>query len=150
MTNQKQSLKLIFLLSLLFIAGLSLFADEMWSEDFKQVLKLSETTNKPILINFTGSDWCGWCVRLHDEVFSKDEFKKFANENLILFKADFPRNIKQSAELIKQNRELQKEYDIKGFPTIVIVDKNQKIIARTGYKQGGVTEYIKHLEELLK
>lgn len=137
-------------LAVVIFSNLSLNAEELWTEDFNYALKLSESTGKPILINFTGSDWCRWCFKLKEEVFSKKEFVKYAKDNLILFKADFPQNIKQTEELIKQNQSLQKKYQIKGYPTIVLIDKNQEVINKTGYKPGGVNEYIKHLEELLK
>ena len=138
------------LFSSLFLIANEKRIDEVWTDDFQQALKMSEETNKPIFINFTGSDWCGWCIRLHDEVFEKDEFLKFAQENLILFKADFPKNIKQSDDLKLQNGNLQKKYGIKGFPTIVIIDNKEKVLATTGYRQGGAKLYVEHIIDLLK
>ena len=95
------------------------------------------------------SDWCGWCIRLAEEVFSQDLFKKYAEENLVMLKLDFPRNIAQSDELKQQNSMLQRQFGIQGYPTIVLVDEEGKEIARTGYRPGGAADYVSHLKELL-
>jgi protein disulfide-isomerase len=125
--------------------------DELnWSEDYRAAVSLAQETNKPILINFTGSDWCGWCWKLSEEVFSQPEFKEYAEGNLILFKADFPRDIIQSDELKTQNRALAEKHEIEGFPTIVLLDKDENVLGVTGYKSGGAKAYIEHLEEMVK
>ncbi|MCB5252628.1 MAG: thioredoxin family protein [Candidatus Cloacimonadaceae bacterium] len=121
-----------------------------WTENWDLALSTAKELNRPILVNFTGSDWCVWCVRLVNEVFSKAEFQKYAKENLVLLKLDYPRNISQDAALKKQNDELQKQFGIRGYPTILLVDSAGKEINRTGYQQGGVESYIKHLQDLLK
>ncbi|HJO95407.1 MAG TPA: thioredoxin family protein [Victivallales bacterium] len=76
----------------LMLASVSLFAasGSGWLTNWNEAKKLSAAQNKPILMDFSGSDWCGWCIKLDKEVFSKSKFKKFANKNLILFLADFP------------------------------------------------------------
>jgi protein disulfide-isomerase len=121
----------------------------IWTEDFSIAIQRASDTQRAILINFTGSDWCGWCVRLDDEVFTKDSFIEFAYENLVLFKADFPRNITQTDELKAQNTRLAEKYGVRGFPTILLIDKDENQIARTGYVEGGAENYITHIQELL-
>ncbi len=121
-----------------------------WIEDWDLALASSKELDRPILINFTGSDWCGWCVRLKNEVFSQKEFDSYAKENLVLLKLDFPRSIAQSDELKAQNSTLQKQFAIQGFPTIVLVNSEGKEIKRTGYREGGAAAYVEHIKDLLK
>ncbi len=146
--------KLLLAFSVLF-AACGLFADEKvvpgeWTEDYKAALKTAKEKNMPVLVNFTGSDWCGWCVRLDKEVFSRKDFQKYAKKNLILLKIDFPRSRKQSDELKKQNEKLAGKFGIRGFPTILILDEDGKVLAQTGYQPGGAKNYVKHLKKLIK
>lgn len=124
--------------------------DSDWLTDFEKAQEQAEKKNRPILVNFSGSDWCGWCIRLDKEVFSKKEFQQFAKEELILLMVDFPRNKEQSSETKQQNQELAQKYGAKGFPTILLLDADGKELARTGYKRGGADNYIDHLKELLE
>ncbi len=123
---------------------------DLWLTDFQQARKTAAEKNIPILADFTGSDWCGWCIRLTKEVFSTPEFKAYADEHLVLLKIDFPRSVKQSDALVKQNRELQQRFGIRGFPTIILLDAEGKELARTGYRPGGAEAYVAHLKGLLK
>lgn len=120
-----------------------------WLENLEEAQLLSEQTDKPIFVNFTGSDWCGWCFKLHDEVFSQKEFIDYASENLILLKLDFPRNIPQTDEIKAYNRNLAIKYEVQGFPTILLLDKNADEINRTGFQYGGAEKYVAHIIELL-
>ncbi|MBI2441958.1 MAG: thioredoxin family protein, partial [Lentisphaerae bacterium] len=98
----------------------------------------------------TGSDWCGWCIKLDKEVFSKNEFKVFAKDHLVLFVADFPSRKKLPAATRAQNEQLAQTYGIEGYPTVLLLDAAGEVIARTGYQSGGAAAYVKHLKELLK
>ena len=104
----------------------------------------------PILADFSGSDWCGWCMKLDEEVFSTPAFKKYASENLVLLLVDFPRDKPQTAEVKKQNSGLSDQFEIKGFPTVLLLNADGKLLARTGYQQGGAENYIKNLKKLLE
>jgi len=121
-----------------------------WTEDWETAISAAQEMQRPILVNFTGSDWCVWCMRLKDEVFSQEEFQSYAKDNLIMLKLDFPREIKQSDELKKQNNDLLQEFGVQGFPTILLLNGEGKEIARTGYQRGGVSSYVKHLQQLLE
>jgi len=121
-----------------------------WLTDFAEAQKQSTEKNLPILINFSGSDWCGWCIKLDNEVFSKDEFKAYAKDNLILFLADFPNQKEQPNDVKAQNEALSKTYKVTGFPTILLLDSKGDVIAKTGYQRGGPTAYVEHLKTLLK
>ncbi len=89
-----------------------------WYSSIVEAQKISNETKKPIFAFFTGSDWCGWCHRLQNNVFSKPTFIDWAKKNVILLELDYPRKIKLSPELQQQNAELQRVFNVAGFPTI--------------------------------
>ncbi len=123
-----------------------------WLTDFKAATAIAKEKKLPILVDFSGSDWCGWCIKLEKEVFSKKEFKEYAAKNLVLVLADFPQAKKQTDEVKKQNQALQAKYknEIEGYPTVLLLDADGKVIAKTGYQPGGPEKYVKHLKKLLK
>lgn len=93
-------------------------ASLVWYTDANQAQLLSNKQKKPIFGFFTGSDWCGWCKKLQNDVFAKKEFIKWANKHVILLELDFPRSKQLSPELAKQNNELQQVFKVAGYPTI--------------------------------
>ncbi|MCK5835454.1 MAG: thioredoxin family protein [Lentisphaeria bacterium] len=121
----------------------------VWMTDFAAATKLAKKQNKPIFIDFSGSDWCHWCVKLDEEVFHKQEFIKYANENLILFMADFPRSKPQTAGIKKQNQELMKKYGVRGFPTIILLNSDAKKVGQLSYQPGGSAKYVKSIKAAL-
>lgn len=154
----KQKAYLLSVLTLVvggfFLAGLSHAeptneAHSDWMTNFEAAKAKAKAENKPILVDFTGSDWCGWCIKLDKEVFTKAPFKEYAAENLILLEIDFPRKKEQSAEQKAQNEALAEKYGIRGFPTILLLDAEGKVIERTGYQRGGAENYVTHLKGLL-
>ena len=134
------------------IAGCGVEAGDSanWGEDFEAAKAMAAEKKLPILADFTGSDWCGWCIKLDREVFSREAFKTFADKSLILFKADFPNRKPQSAAIKKQNEGLQAKYGIRGYPTILLLDAGGNVLAQTGYQPGGAEGYVQHLTDLLK
>lgn len=122
----------------------------VWLTDFGKAQEMARNENRVILVDFTGSDWCPWCVRLHDEVLKQKQFLDYAADNLILLEVDFPRRKKQTNEQKQANQALAEKYGIQGFPTILLLDPNGTVIARTGYRRGGANAYVKHLQQLLK
>lgn len=125
-------------------------ADASWLTDFEEAKKLAADKNIPILADFSGSDWCGWCIKLDQEVFSKNEFKKYAESNLVLFLADFPARKKLPDEVAEQNKALAQKYGIRGYPTVLLLNKDGKVLARTGYQAGGPEAYVQHIKNLVK
>ena len=127
----------------------SAFAAEGWSSDFEAAKKQAAEQKKDLLIDFTGSDWCGWCIKLNDEVFKKDEFKAGVKDKFVLVEIDFPQDEKKLSEATKkQNEALQEKYGIKGFPTILLTDAEGKPFAATGYEEGGAAKYVVMLDGL--
>jgi protein disulfide-isomerase len=120
-----------------------------WTEDLDKAMKYAAASKRPIVLDFTGSDWCGWCIKLHDEVFSKDAFKDYADKNLVLVAIDFPRNKKLPDDIKERNGKLAAKYGVRGFPTIVILDSTgKKEIGRTGYVQGGPDAFIAKIKQI--
>lgn len=119
-----------------------------WLTDFKQAQAKARETNRLLLIDFTGSDWCGWCIKLNREVFSKPEFKEYADKNLVLLEVDFPRRKEISAEQMQQNEELARKFEVMGFPTILVFDSSGKKVGELGYMPGGPSAFIAELDRL--
>jgi len=121
----------------------------LWLRDFEAAKKAAGEKKRPILVDFSGSDWCGWCMKLDKEVLSQKAFKDYAKDNLVLFVADFPQKKKLPEMETKQNEKLAKTYKVRGFPTVLLLDAEGKTLAETGYKPGGAEKYVAHIKELL-
>jgi len=139
-------ISLVFLFSVSVLGCKSSTDNLPWKENLDEALKTAQLGNKTVLVNFTGSDWCIWCKRLNEEVFSKDEFAKYAEKNLVLVKIDFPRDKEQSQETKFYNQQLAAQYKIEGYPTIVLLRKDGSNLGVTGYMEGGAANYVQHLQ----
>ncbi len=130
--------------------GAGAYASEGWETDFAKASAKAKAEGKYMLINFSGSDWCGWCVKLDKEVFSKGTFKDYAKDNLVLVLADFPRDkSKQSEKLQKQNEALKNKYNVGGFPTVFILSPDGKLVNKTGYQAGGPEAYVTYIKNVI-
>jgi thioredoxin-related protein len=151
-------MKKILIVAFLFVCSMGFSQDLVWHTDIKEAIKVSEKQKKPLLLFFTGSDWCGWCIRLQNEVLKTPEFADWAKQNVVLVDLDFPRRTTQDAEIKKQNSELQQVFKISGFPTIFITNfqknKDGKInfnaLGRTGYVAGGPMAWLAEANNILK
>lgn len=119
-----------------------------WMTDFDAAEAASARTGRAVLLNFTGSDWCGWCFRLRDEVFLQPAFGNYAASDLVLVEVDFPREKQQSSALKLQNAGLAKRYGVEGYPTIVLIDAKGTELGRTGYMQGGAKTFVRALRKM--
>jgi thioredoxin-related protein len=125
---------------LVFISTIALARAE-WPTDYEKALAKAKSENKRVLLDFTGSDWCGPCIQLNKTVFSTKEFRDYADKNLIFVEVDYPKGKRQSAELVKQNEKLAKQYKIeeKGYPTIVLLDPSGRIVRELNGYSGETT-----------
>lgn len=123
---------------------------DVWMTDFNAAKALAKKENKILFMLFSGSDWCHWCIKLDGEVLTKPEFLKWAKTNAVLFHADFPRGKQLSESVKQQNTALAQQYGVRGFPTVILAQPDGKVIARTGYEQGGAAAYVKHLDNIRK
>ncbi|MFH6998270.1 thioredoxin family protein [Flavobacterium sp. FlaQc-57] len=143
-------MKKIFLITLFLVGAFVTQAQELkWYTDVREAIAVSNKEKKPMLMFFTGSDWCGWCIRLQNEVLKTPEFKKWATDNVVLVELDYPRRTPQTPELKNQNNELQQAFGIQGFPTVYFTSAeavdgkvNFKGLGQTGYVAGGPSAWL--------
>lgn len=151
-------MKKILITLLVVLGAFTVEAQELkWETDINKAIKVSNKTKKPMLLFFTGSDWCGWCIRLQKEVLKTSEFSKWAEENVVLVELDFPRATPQSAAIKAQNNGLQQAFSVQGFPTIWFA--TAKIVkgkptftglGSLGYVAGGPKAWLTAVNEILK
>ena len=118
-----------------------------WLTDYAKAIAQAKSENKQLLMDFTGSDWCGWCMKLDREVFEQKDFKDFADKNLVLLKLDFPRTKAQSPEEKAQNEKLSDQFKIQGFPTIVVLNPDGNKAGDLGYTPGGPQAFLAELQK---
>jgi protein disulfide-isomerase len=110
-------------------------------------LNQARSENKLVLLAFTGSDWCGWCIKFDRDVLSTDKFAGYAKSKLVLVKVDFPSHKKQEAALKQANQELKNRFGVNGFPTFVLLNSAGKELGRqVGYLKGGPDAFISELD----
>lgn len=150
-------MKKIAITLFLVLGSLTIQSQELtWQTDMNKALEISKKSKKPLFLFFTGSDWCGWCIRLQKEVFKTPEFAKWAKDNVILVELDFPRSTPQQPEIKKQNAELQQTFAVQGYPIVWFVKgskKDGKInlekLGSTGYLAGGPTAWLAAADKIL-
>ena len=142
--------KFVFAMMVCFTALVARAAEGEWMTDAAKAQQQAKTENKLVLLDFTGSDWCGWCIKLNKEVFSKPEFKEYAKKNLVLVEVDFPRKKEISAAQKATNKALADKYKIQGFPTIIVLNGEGKKVGELGYMEGGPKAFVAELEKLKK
>lgn len=144
-------MKALLLTCLMLLTALNLQAvTPGWTTDLEKAKTQAKTEKKMVLINFTGSDWCPWCVRLKKEIFMTPEFMQYARTKLVLVEIDFPRTKPQPEQLRKTNQALQEKYQIEGFPTVVVLNSGGQEAGRLGYMKGGAKSFLSKLDELAK
>ncbi len=124
------------------------FAKSGWVENFEKGLQQARTEKKITLVDFTGSDWCSWCMKLDKEVFSEAKFKEYAKQNLILIEVDFPKLKPLSRPKQKKHDDLAKQYEVTGFPSVIVLDADGKKLGKLGYMPGGPEAFIAAIEKL--
>lgn len=149
--------KLVIALFLI-LGSMTIQAQELtWHTDINKAMEVSKKSKKPLLLFFTGSDWCGWCIRLQKEVLKTPEFATWAKENVVLVELDFPRRTPQTPEIVKQNSEIQQMFAVRGYPTVWLVNASKKDgkvnfeqLGSTGYVAGGPTAWLEVANQILK
>jgi len=118
-----------------------------WLVLIEEAYEQSQKSGKPIMANFTGSDWCGWCKRLDKSVFHHQEFKDWAKKNVVLLELDFPRRFQVPAYIKEQNSNLQRAFGVSGFPTIWLFDLKKDDAGQFNVEALGKTGYTKTVAE---
>lgn len=150
-------MKKIYLIVVFFIGIVSSEAQELkWHTNVNEAIAIGNKEHKPLLLFFTGSDWCGWCIRLQKEVLLTPEFANWAAKNVILVELDYPRRTAQAPEVKKQNNELQQAFGIQGFPTIYFANAkniegkvNFEGLGNTGYVAGGPAAWLAVADKII-
>ena len=150
---------------IIFIAFIALFSFSTqaqegltWHTDMSKATDISIKENKPMFLFFTGSDWCGWCIRLQKEVFHTPEFIKWAKESVVLVELDFPRKNEQTDAVKMQNAQLQQQLQVRGYPTVWFVSAakttdakvNLNALGSTGYVAGGPEKWLAAANQIVK
>jgi protein disulfide-isomerase len=128
----------------------------VWHTDMKVASELAQKQDKPLFMFFTGSDWCGWCIRLQKEVFKTPEFAQWAKKNVVLVELDFPKRTPQDEKIKNQNAQLQQMFGISGYPTVWFVKSGKKDgkinfeqLGSTGYVAGGPKAWISGADQII-
>ena len=153
-------MKKILVIAFLTLITMSMQAQDglTWYTDLTKATDLSIKENKPMFLFFTGSDWCGWCIRLQKEVFKTPEFVKWASDNVILVELDFPRKNEQTEAVKMQNAQLQQQLQVRGYPTVWFVNTsktadakvNLNALGSSGYVAGGPQVWIEGANQIIK
>ena len=122
--------------------------DGIWTVNFDFAKKIAAEKNIDLLILFTGSDWCVWCQRLGDEVFSDEKFQEEVIKKFVPVKLDFPRNVDFPENIKQSYRSLADKYGIRGYPTVILASSDGTPYASCGYQPGGGEAYLKTLDDL--
>jgi len=155
---KKIIMRKIFITLLLVVGTMAASAQELtWHTDMNKAVAISNKTKKPLMLFFTGSDWCGWCIRLQKEVLKTPEFATWAKDNVVLVELDFPRRTEQATEIKAQNAQLQQTFQVMGYPTVWFVNatnKDGKVnfdkLGSTGYVAGGPSAWLDGANKILK
>jgi len=141
-----------FLAAILLSFATTAFAQEaQWLTDYNKAVEMAKSQNKAILLDFTGSDWCGWCMKMKQETLDVPQFKNYARKNLVLVEVDFPKQKAQPKQEQEQNQQLKKQFQVHGYPCFVLLDKDGKELGRqAGYLQGGPSAFIAKLNTYYK
>jgi thioredoxin-related protein len=143
----KTPFRCLFPAALLLLVSVSAIA-QGWTVHYADAVTKAQTDNKAILLNFTGSDWCPYCIQMKKEVLDKPEFRDYANDNLELVTLDFPNSIPQPPSIKKQNQELARKYKVSGYPTFVLLSKDGKVLwKQVGYLEGGPSVFVGQMQK---
>jgi thioredoxin-related protein len=121
-----------------------------WLNDFSKAQAQAKTEGKFVLVNFTGSDWCGWCIKLRKDVFLRPEFETYASSNLVLLEIDFPKRKPLPPVVQQQNQKLAEQFQVQAYPTLIVLDAQGTKLGRISYGTGGPKAFISEVEKLIR
>lgn len=146
-----KTLRILSLGALLLAATAASAAGKDWLTNFDEASKIAKESGKYVLVEFHGSDWCPPCIKLNNEVLSKDDFKAFANDKLVLVNADFPRKSALPADQRAHNEQLAQRFGVQYFPTVVVVTPDGKVLDKAvGFPKGGTEGFISFIQNAIK
>ncbi len=141
-------------LTIAFCIITAMLHSQEWQHSFDAAVDLANLENKPIVLVFSGSDWCAPCIRLKRNILDSEEFKSYASSHYVLYNADFPKKKKNQLpeDLSAVNKSLAEKYNPKGyFPLVVVLDKDESVLGKTGFNVRATPEkYIATLNGFVK
>jgi protein disulfide-isomerase len=150
-TLRVKNLLVAVLLAFGLLSPACLRAESVWTTDYKKAQEQAKASHKFLLLNFTGSDWCGFCFQLDKAILLQPQFEDYASKNLVLVEIDFPRRKALSLETTKQNAELAERYQVEGFPTLLLLNGEGKTVWRyDGLYTGGIAAFLAELDKVRK
>jgi len=123
----------------------------IWQKDYAAALSQSKETGKPLLMVFSGSDWCKPCIMLREQIFVQDGFSEWAKNNVVCVCLDFPAQKKNRLPQVlqEQNESLAERFNPNGiFPLVVLLNSNETVLGSLGYLDVAPVEYIKEIEKI--
>ncbi|QCX00861.1 thioredoxin family protein [Aggregatimonas sangjinii] len=144
-------MKRFLILFALFLSAIAVA--QSWETGYDEALSLAEETDRPLIVVFSGSDWCAPCIKLEREIWQAKDFQEYAAGHFVLYRADFPKKKKNrlSEELSRENGELSDKFNPNGyFPLVVLVNSKEQVLGTTSYKNLSPEEYITHLNSFLR
>ena len=139
---------LVFTLLVIDAAGAA--SATLWQTDLPKAQAQAKAEGKLVLINFTGSDWCGWCIKLRKEVFLKPDFEEYAKVNLVLVEIDFPKRKALPDALQKANHKLAEQFEVQGYPTLIVLNGQGTKLGRVSYGSGGAKSFLADLAKVTR
>ncbi|PKP19031.1 MAG: thioredoxin family protein [Bacteroidetes bacterium HGW-Bacteroidetes-21] len=124
----------------------------LWLTNYESAMANAKENNKPIILVFSGSDWCKPCIKLRENILVSQEFSNWAKENAVLLSLDFPRQKKNALPeaQVAHNEKMAEKFNKNGvFPIVIIIDQNEKVLGQLNYMDITPEEYIKKMEEIL-
>ncbi len=126
------------------------FGAATWSTDLARAQARAKAEGKAVLLNFTGSDWCGWCIKLRRDVFLKPDFEAYARTNLVLVEVDFPKRKPLAPEIQKANQRLAQQFQVQSYPTLILLDSKGAKLGAVSYANGGTKTFVAEVEKILR
>jgi protein disulfide-isomerase len=117
------------------------------NQDVTAAAAQARETGRMLLMNFSGSDWCGWCIKLDNEILSQPAFQAYAEQNVVSVMLDFPRRTRQEPAVKEQNERMMRHFGVRGFPTLLLFSPEGELMARLGYEPGGPEALIRSIEQ---
>ncbi len=138
-----------FLLPAILVAAPQAQGVSGWHTNYSTAQAQAAAEKKLLLVNFSGSDWCGWCIKLQKEVFVKREFIDYARSNLVLLTVDFPKRKLLPPSQSSANQALAARFGVEGFPTLLVLNVDGTRLGTLGFAEGGPKTFIRELEKIV-
>jgi len=134
-------------IALLALGSGLLHGEPRWSDDLETAIAKAKQSGRKVLVNFTGSDWCGYCIKLKEQVLTTEAFAEWAGRKLVLVEIDFPRRKEQTADTKARNAALKQRFEVPGYPTVILLDGEGSLVHKeVGFAPGSSAEWMETMQ----